>query len=261
MDVPRTVTAALEDRPVDGAVCLEAGAGAGNATAGLLANGATEVYAVTDDRTHAETALERVPVERDAADSDRGETRTGVGTGSTSEQRLAVLEADLRAIPLPDDAVEVITAHGLFNVVPPADLDAIVAELTRVAAPGCHLVVDDYEPLPDDAAVRDLFALENAAAELVDGEPMLSFYSSETLRRLFVGYGWERDRRRTLLDPVPWTASHLEAHAAAVRSRVDALPADSEVGPALLERADALVDTIGAESVGEMYSIALRRPE
>lgn len=258
MDVPRTVTAALEDRPVDGAVCLEAGAGVGNATAGLLANGAAFVYAVTDDRTHAETTLERVRADRDAADSDRG---TQTGTGSTSEQRLAVLEVDLRAIPLPDDAVEVITAHGLFNVVPPADLDAIVGELTRVAAPGCHLVVDDYEPLPDDAAVRDLFALENAAAQLVDGEPMLSFYPAEALGRLFAGYGWTVDRHRTLLDPIPWTESHLEAHADAVRSRVDALPADSELRAALRERADALVETIGSASVGEMYSIALRRPE
>ncbi|WP_433634051.1 AMP-binding protein [Halomicrococcus sp. NG-SE-24] len=44
MDVPQTVTAALEDRPVDEATCLETGAGVGNATAGLLANGARRVY-------------------------------------------------------------------------------------------------------------------------------------------------------------------------------------------------------------------------
>lgn len=252
MDVPRTVTTALEDRPIEGAVCLEAGAGVGNTTAGLLANGAARVYAVTDDRTHAETTLERVrsPTDDDGNDDPR-----------RARNRLAVLEADLRAIPLLDDAVEVITAHGLFNVVPPADLDAIVGELTRVAAPGCHLVVDDYAPLPDDAAVRDLFALENAAARLADGEPMLTFYPAAALGRLFAGYGWTVDRHRTLLDPVPWTESHLEAHAAVVRSRVDALPADSELGAALLERADALVDAIGSESAGEMYSLALRRPE
>ena len=251
MDVPRTVTTALEDRPIEGAVCLEAGAGLGNATAGLLANGAARVYAVTDDRTHAETTLERV---RDTvADRNRD--------GAQTERRLAVLEADLRRLPLSDDTVEVITAHGLFNVVPPADLDAIVGELTRVAAPGCHLVVDDYEPLPDDAAVRDLFALENAAAQLADGAPMLSFYPSETLGRLFTGYGWTVDRHRTLLDPVPWTESHLEAHAAVVHAKVDALSADSELRAALLERADTLVETIGSESAGEMYSIALRRPE
>lgn len=253
MDVPRTVTTALEDRPVDGAICLEAGAGVGNTTAGLLANGAATVYAVTDDRTHAETTLERVRADRTIADRNRD--------GEQIEQRLAVLEADLRAIPLPDDTIEVIAAHGLFNVVPPADLDAIVGELTRVAAPGCHLVVDDYAPLPADAAVRDLFALENAAAQLADGVPMLSFYPSETLARLFAGDGWTVDRHRTLLDPVPWTENHLEAHAEVVRSKVDALPADSELGDVLLERADTLVEAIGSESAGEMYSIAFRRPK
>ncbi|WP_126662211.1 class I SAM-dependent methyltransferase [Haloterrigena salifodinae] len=255
MDVPRTVTTALEDRPIEGAVCLEAGAGVGNATAGLLASGAARVYAVTDDRTHAETVLERIRTDRDAVDQNRNRD------GERIERRLAVLEADLRAIPLPDDAVEVITAHGLFNVVPPADLDAIAGELTRVAAPGCHLLVDDYEPPPDDAAVRDLFALENAAAQFADGTPMVTFYPAEVLGRLFAGYGWTVDRHRTLLDPVPWTASHLEAHTEVVRSRVDALPADSELGAALLERADTLVEVIGSESTGEMYSLALRRPE
>ncbi|ELY67966.1 class I SAM-dependent methyltransferase [Natrinema versiforme] len=253
MDVPRTVTTALEDRPVDGAICLEAGAGVGNTTAGLLANGAACVYAVTDDRTHAETTLERVLANHNLADRNRD--------GEQIERHLAVLEADLRRVPLPNDTVEVITAHGLFNVVPPADLDAIIGELTRVAASGCHLVVDDYEPLPETAAVRDLFALENAAAQLVDAKPMLTFYPSATLAWLFAGHGWTVDRSRTLLDPVPWTESHLEAHADVVRSKIDALPADSELGGALLERAEALVAAIGSESAGEMYSIAFRRPE
>jgi hypothetical protein len=100
VDVPSTVSAALEDRPVEGAVCLEAGAGVGNA-----------------------------------------------------------------------------------------------------ATAGCHLVVDDYAPLPEGSATHDLFA----------------------------GHGWAFDRERTLLDPVPWTASHVEA--------------DAE-----------------GESAGEMYSLAMRLP-
>ena len=251
MNVPRTVTTALEDRPIEGAVCLEAGAGAGNTTAGLLATGAARVYAVTDDRKHAKSTLERIR----GSDGDDDPNR--------AHNRLAVLEADLRAIPLPDDSVEIVTAHGLFNVVPPADLDAIVGELTRVAAPGCHLVVDDYEPLPDDAAVRDLFALENAAAELADGRPMLTFYPAAALRRLFVGTGWTFDRQRTLLDPVPWTEAHVEAHADVVRSRADALSAagGSALAGSLRERADALADAIGSESTGEMYSLAFRRSE
>ncbi|WP_435347625.1 class I SAM-dependent methyltransferase [Haloarchaeobius sp. HRN-SO-5] len=238
MDVPETVTAALEDRPVAGAVCLEAGAGVGNATAGLLAAGASRVYAVTNDRDHATTVRERVAL------NEAG--------------RAAVLEADLRAVPMAADSFEVVTAHGLFNVVPPSSLPAIAAELTRVAAPGCHLVVDDYAPLPDDAEVRDLFAVENAASELAAQRPALTFYPSAVLRRLFAGYGWEFDRERTLLDPVPWTASHLDAHADVVRSLAAGLPDDS--GDCLVEEAERVAARIGAESAGRMYSVALRFP-
>jgi SAM-dependent methyltransferase len=238
MDVPRTVTAALEDRPVAGAVCLEAGAGVGNATAGLLAAGAERVYAVTNDGAHAATVRERI--------------------GRDERDRTAVLEADLRDAPLPDDAVELVTAHGLFNVVPTASLARIAAELTRVAAPGCHLVVDDYDPMPEDAAVRDLFAIENAAGELADGRPALTFYPAAVLRRLFVGYGWEFDRERTLLDPVPWTASHVAVHADLARAAAARLPA--ELGEPLRSEIDALVESIGSESAGRMYSLALRLP-
>ncbi|KAB1188013.1 MULTISPECIES: class I SAM-dependent methyltransferase [Haloferax] len=239
MDVPTTVQTALEDRPVSGAVCLEAGAGVGNTTAGLLAAGASRVYAVTNDPAHASLVHERVA--RDEPD------------------RTAVLEADVRSLPLATNSVDILTAHGLFNVLPPATLDAVVSELTRVAAPGCHLVVDDYDPLPDTARVRDLFALENAASELADGNPALTFYPSGVLRRLFVGEGWEFDRERTLLDPVPWTNRHLRAHASATRTAASRVP--DERGTALAEEADRLAAAIGEESVGTMYSLAFRLPE
>jgi SAM-dependent methyltransferase len=239
MDVPTTVETALEDRPIDGAVCLEAGAGVGNATAGLLANGAARVYAVTNDDEHARITADRVAKRT----NDPGECE--------------VLRADLRRIPLADDSADVITAHALCNVVPPAALGTIAAELTRVAKPGGHLVVDDYAPPPDDAAVRELFAVENAARELSDGRPALSFYPGDVLRRLFEGHGWAIDRRRTLLDPVPWTEGHLAAHVAATRSSAADLPPD--VGEPLTERAERLAAEIGAESVGEMYSLALTR--
>jgi SAM-dependent methyltransferase len=244
MDVPRTVTAALEDRPVAGSVCLEAGAGVGNATAGLLAAGADRVYAITNDSEHARTVRDRIG--RDRVHNERS-------------GRLAVIEADLAETPLAARSVDVITAHGLFNVVPPEHLSAIATELTRVAAPGCHLVVDDYEPPPDDAAVADLFAVENAASSLAAGRPALTFYPAETLRRLFEGHGWRFERERTLLDPVPWTRSHLEAHAAAARTHAETLP--GEVGGPLIAAADRLVSTIDEESVGTMYSVAMRLPE
>ncbi|WP_049922433.1 class I SAM-dependent methyltransferase [Halopiger djelfimassiliensis] len=237
MDVPRTVRRALADRTIDGRVCLEAGAGVGNATVGLLEAGAAEVYALTDDAEHARDVRDRV------AGDDRG----------------SILRADLRSIPLPDDAVDVVTAHALFNVLPPADAATVAAELTRVVAPGGCLVVDDYAPLPGSSPVRRLFAVENAAAELAAGRPALTFYPVAGLERLFAGYGWRLDRTRTILEPVPWTSDLLEAHADVVRRHTATLPA--ALAEPLVDRADRLVDEIGSAAVGEMYSLAMTAPE
>jgi SAM-dependent methyltransferase len=238
MDVPRTVTTALADRPVTGAVCLEAGAGFGNMTAGLLAAGAGRVYAVTNNHEHVGAVHERV-------DSDDAE-------------RTAIVEADLRSLPVATGSVEVITAHGLFNVLEPASLAVVIAELTRVAAPGCYLLIDDYNPPPEDAAVRELFALENAATELATGQPALTFYPEEILRRLCAGYGWEFDSKRILLEPVPWTPSHIEAHTNATLSMCSRLP--TEVGACLATEVERVATVIGEESVGRMYSLALQLP-
>lgn len=239
MDVPETVKTALSDRPVSGRVCLEAGAGVGNTTAGLLEAEAARVYAVTNDREHTRIVRERV--------------------GSENTDRVAVLETDLRCLPLATDSVELITAHSLFNVLPSASLETVAAELTRVASPTCHLVIDDYEPIPADAAVRELFALENAATELARGRPAVTFYPSMVLQRLFVGYGWTVDRKQTLLDPVPWTTNHLEAHTDVTRTMASEVA--DELGVPLTVTADRLLKTVGSESVGKMYSIALHLPE
>lgn len=249
MDVPRTVTVALADRPVEGRRCLEAGAGVGSTSAGLLAAGASRVYAITNDRRHALSTRDRVGGEHGRSAGANGR-RSGVA------ERLAVLEADLRAIPLPDESVDLITAHGLCDFLEPPALSRIVDELHRVAAPGSHLVVDDYDPLPEDAAVRDLFAVENAASELATGRSALTFYPSSLLRDLFAGTGWTFDRERTLLDPVPWTASHLSAHADATASFAAACP--SGIGDSLVERAERLAADIGEESAGRMYSLAFQ---
>ncbi|WP_424015803.1 class I SAM-dependent methyltransferase [Halorubrum xinjiangense] len=247
MDVPDTVATALGDRPVAGRRCLEAGAGVGNATAGLLANGAARVYAVTNDRDHARTTRRRV-ADSGGDGSDRG----------NDADRLAVLEADLRSVPLPDGSIDLITAHGLCNVLDPAALSTVAEELSRVAAPGAHLVVDDYDPLPDGAAIGELFAVENAASELARCRPALSFYPAAFLRRFFAGHGWEFERERTLLEPVPWTESHVSAHADEAASMAAECP--GEAGDTLSETARRLTTEIGSESVGRMYSLALQRP-
>ncbi|EMA04902.1 class I SAM-dependent methyltransferase [Haloferax denitrificans] len=238
MDVPTTVTAALDDRPVRDAVCLEAGSGTGNATAGLLDAGAKRIYAVTNDPEHAALVRDRVAPEP----ADRART--------------AVLQADVRSLPLADDSVDIVTAHGLFNLIGPESLAAVARELTRVAAPGCHLVVDDYEPLPDDAAVRELFALENAASQLARGRPALTFYPADALGALFSGYGWRFDRELTLLDPVPWSESHVEAHASLAASLAAEVP--GEMGKRLAAEVERVADAVESESAGEMYSVAMR---
>jgi SAM-dependent methyltransferase len=234
--VPETVTAALADRQVEGQVCLEAGAGVGNTTAGLLARGARRVYAVTNDADHAATVRERV--------------------GDGNADRLVVIEADLRATPLAADSIDLVTAHGLCNVLPPPDLDAVAAELTRVARPDGHLVVDDYAVPPAGAAVNRLFALENAAARMVDGRPALTFYPAAVLAAMFADDGWTVERKKTLLDPVPWTEAHLDAHAEVVRGYADRLP--DVVGEPLAAMADDVVAAIGSERTGTMYSLAFR---
>jgi len=235
-DVPETVTAALADQQVEGQVCLEAGAGVGNTTAGLLAAGAKRVYAVTDDADHAATVRERV--------------------GDGNADRLAVVEADLRATPLGTGRVDLVTAHGLCNLLAPTALDAVAAELARVAKPDGHLVVDDYAVPPTDGAVNRLFALENAAGRAVDGRPALTFYPPAVLAAVFADHGWTVERRKPLLDPVPWTEAHLNAHAEVVRGYADDLP--DGLGEPLTAMADDLVSAIGSERTGTMYSLAFR---
>jgi len=237
--VPETVTAALADRQVEGRVCLEAGAGVGNTTAGLLAGGAERVYAVTNDTDHAAVVRERV--------------------GDGNADRLAVVEADLRSTPLSTDSVDLVTAHGLCNVLPPADLDAVAAELTRVTKPDGHLVVDDYAVPPAGAAVNRLFALENAAAQVVDGRPALTFYPPAVLAAVFADHGWTVERKKALLEPVPWTEAHLDAHAEVVREYAEMLP--DSLGEPLAAMAEDLVSAIGSERTGTMYSLAFRLAE
>ncbi|MGB9987187.1 class I SAM-dependent methyltransferase [Salarchaeum japonicum] len=230
-DVPDTVTDALADVPVDGAVALEAGAGVGNGTAGLRNAGAAAVYAVTADRAHAASVRERIPA-------------------------AAVLQADLRSIPLPDDTVDVVFAHALFNVLTNAEATAIADELTRVAAPDAWLVVDDYAPVGRDEPIRRLFGVENALAELADGRPAYVFHPDTELRALFEARGWTHERTRDILEPVPWPRDLFDAHLDAARDTAASVP--DHLADPLLDRARELTER-APNSTGRMYSVAMRR--
>jgi len=152
----------------------------------------------------------------------------------------------------------VITAHGLCNVLDPAALAAIAEEFSRVAAPGAQLVVDDYDPLPDGAAVRELFAVENAASELARGRPALTFYPAAFLRRFFfAGHGWEFEREDAAgAGPVDREPLRTCRPSGLLHGR--GMPWKSD---ALSATARRLAAEIGSESVGRMYGLAFRLPE
>jgi hypothetical protein len=78
------------------------------------------------------------------------------------------------------------------------------------------------------------------------------------LRRNFVGEGWTFDRERTLLDPVPWTENHVDAHADVARDAAARLR--PELGDPLMAEVESVADAIGSESAGRMYSLAFRLP-
>lgn len=101
-----------------------------------------------------------------------------------------------------------------------------------------------------------MFARENAATELADGRPALTFYPAAVLRAQFEDRGWRFDRERTLLDPVPWTERHVAAHANVVRRASERLPA--AFAEPLAKTAERLEAEIGSESAGTMYGLAFR---
>lgn len=233
-EIPSTVTDALAPIDVAGETCLEAGAGVGNMALALREAGARRVVAVTDDPAHATGVRDRVPGDR-----------------------IDVVQADLRVMPVPDDAVSVVTAHALCNVLPPPALNEVVAELSRGAAPGARLIVIDYEPLPP-GVVADVFGVENAVANLTDGSPAYSFYPPSLLTDLLNSRGWNRDSHRTLLDPVPWPRSLLAEHATLAREASADLPAD--LHGALDAYLDDCMDKVDDEvQAGRYYALVFTR--
>src|SRR5437763_2174216 len=100
-------------------IALDAACGTGRHTAYLASLGHT-VIGVDSSATMLERARERVP---------SGEFH----------------EADLHALPLPDDHVDlVLCALALMHV---PDLEPVLAEFVRVLRPGGNLVISDWRPL------------------------------------------------------------------------------------------------------------------
>ena len=234
--VPTTVATALADHRVEGRRCLDAGTGVGNSAAGLARAAADRVITVTTNPDHAHHASRRF----------------------AADDRVDVIRADLRSLPLGDDSVEFIMAHAVCNVLEPSALALVATEWYRIAAPDCVLVIDDYDPIPEEACVSSLFELENAAAILATGRPALTFYPAPFLVHSFVGAGWELCRMQTLLDPVPWTAAHLDAHTEATAAALQTL--SPALRRPLTERLDILTKNLDPAATGRMYSLAFRLP-
>ena len=105
-------------------IALDAACGTGRHTAYLASLGHT-VIGVDSSATMLERARERVP---------SGEFH----------------EADLHALPLPDDHVDlVLCALALMHV---PDLEPVLAEFVRVLRPGGNLVISDWRPLVKEIA-------------------------------------------------------------------------------------------------------------
>ncbi|TML40030.1 MAG: class I SAM-dependent methyltransferase [Actinobacteria bacterium] len=106
-------------------IALDAACGTGRHTAYLASLGHT-VIGVDSSATMLERARERVP---------SGEFH----------------EADLHALPLPDDHVDlVLCALALMHV---PDLEPVLAEFVRVLRPGGNLVISDWRPLVKEIAL------------------------------------------------------------------------------------------------------------
>jgi len=224
--VSTPVATAVDAVTVTDRVCLDVGAGHGDSTAALLAADAANVYSVDSDPG------------RVAALADR------------FDDRCTPILADLRALPLGADSVDVCLAHAVCNQVTPAGLWTLATELARVATADATLVVDDYTPLPADAAVADLFALEDATACLATGAPAQTFYPPGLVAAVFEAHGWRPAGDRVLLDPVPWTGPHLDAHRGAIREGAATLVPTLHRG--VTAALDAVVST--SDRAGSMYS-------
>ena len=65
------------------------------------------------------------------------------------------LEADARALPLPDGAFDLVWCRLMIGHLP--ECEPVYRELARVARPGAHVVVTDFHPAAFEAGLRRTF--------------------------------------------------------------------------------------------------------
>jgi ubiquinone/menaquinone biosynthesis C-methylase UbiE len=88
----------------------------------------------------------------------------GCGTGLLARERgLAVVQASLTQVPLPDASVDLVYSMKVLAHVPP--IRQAIAELARVTRPGGHLLLEFYNP----RSLRYLAKLLGGAAPIAEG--------------------------------------------------------------------------------------------
>lgn len=245
--IPRTIQLAMNGIHIEDSVCLEAGTGAGNMTCYLVEKRAKLVYSVSNNQEHLDCARKRL--------------------SNDDAKRAIFIRGDLRELSsLSDQAIDLITAHMLINLLPPVDLFLVFKELSRVARKSALLVVDDYNPFSSQQAgssplVERLFRIENAIHYLVEGEPALVWYPSQYVTDLLQLLDWKVESVKLLYDETPWEKELLQEHIDTIKE-VCAGINDEGMRKGFLQQALEIFDQIRDDEViyaGSVYSVKARR--
>ena len=237
----------MEEVPVEGQICLEAGTGAGNMTCYLIERGARLVYSISNNQEHLDYAQSRLSRE--------------------DEKKVKFINADLQNLEfISSGSIDLTTAHMLLNVVQPAELFLIFKELTRVIKKDGYLIINDYNPLLSyqmdrTYLVEELFKLENAVHQLVNDKPALVWYSSDYVSDLLQTLGWNIHSTNLLFDKTPWSKQLLQEHVDEIEKIGNKIN-DDVVKQNLLRMAKSVFNEIDDDEIiygGSVYSIKMQR--
>lgn len=237
----------MDDVPIEGLICLDAGTGTGSLTRYLVKRGARLVYSISNNPEHLDYARSKC---------------------STKELRkIRFINADLSCLNfLSVETVDLVTAHMLINLVTPVKLFSIFRELTRVARKNSLLIIIDYNPLytyqtDRSYLVEELFRIENAIHYLVKGEPALIWYPSEYIVDFLQLLGWMPECIKLIYSKTPWEKELLQEHIDVIKEICTKVN-HKGIREDFLRNAVEIFNKIGDEEViyaGSIYGIKMRK--
>lgn len=221
---------------------LEAGCGAGNTTLFLLKGNAARVLAISSCSDDLEHCRKIIP--------------------EKYREKVELIYSDLRDLKRVEGlAVDMVTAHFLFNVVNPFDADTILYGFNQALKPGGILVVIDYAPFDsfvDDTSFiqRDLWNIENAISVLLTGKKIYHEYPLEWLSEHIEKAGFKIREVSITLQKVEWSGDLLIEHINETRRRLKLLKDDNHQ-LALSKKLRFLTEQAKNKTVysGQVYSI------